>query len=151
MAIFWPKKWSQGPEKKKKKFFSFFYLWNPKTKKTPLLFFWFSFFLPIFCGKMSVFSRFFGQKSPLGPFHEYPPGPTGVPYRFKPKKWSKMDFLFLCPHSTHSGYFQKTYLMDYISWASNVVCICANCQNFLLSGCLLHVELILFWVTTNTI
>ena len=63
---------------------------KPQDEKNPPFIFLIFFFFADFWRKMSVFSRFFGQKSPLGPFHEYPPGPTGVPYRFKPKKWSKM-------------------------------------------------------------
>ena len=101
MAIFWPKKWSQGPEKKKK-FFHFFICETPRRKKPPFYFFDFLFFCRFFGEKCQFFRVFSAKKAPSGRFMSTPPGPTGVPYRFKPKKWSKMDFLFLCPHSTHS-------------------------------------------------
>ena len=117
MAIFWPKKWSQGPEKKKKIFFIFLFV-KPQDEKNPPFIFLIFFFLPIFWRKMSVFSRFFGQKSPLGPFHEYPPGPTGVPYRFKPKKWSKMTKKILCPQN--GGFNTQCIVIKGLSWGAEV-------------------------------
>ena len=48
----------------------------------------------------------FGQKSPLGPFHEYPPVPQV--YRLDIcKKMVKNGFFFWCPHSTHSAFYPQ--------------------------------------------
>ena len=104
MAIFWPKKWSQGPEKKKK-FFSFFYLWNPKTKKPPFYFFDFLFFCRFFGEKCQFFRVFSAKKAPSGRFMSTPPVPQVYHIDLSQKNGQKWQKKFCAPKmgvSTHS-------------------------------------------------
>ena len=105
MAIFWPKKWSQGPEKKKKIFFHFFICETPRRKKPPFYFFDFLFFCRFFGEKCQFFRVFSAKKAPSGRFMSTPPVPQVYHLDLSQKNGQKWQKKFCAPKmgvSTHS-------------------------------------------------
>ena len=124
MAIFWPKKWSQGPEKKKKKFFHFFICETPRRKKPPFYFFDFLFFCRFFGEKCQFFRVFSAKKAPSGRFMSTPPVPQVYHIDLSQKNGQKWIFYFCAP-------IQHTVLQVK---AKKTVCITSKLFNIIFFG-----------------
>ena len=120
MAIFWPKKWSQGPEKKKKIFFHFFICETPRRKKPPFYFFDFLFFCRFFGEKCQFFRVFSAKKAPSGRFMSTPPVPQVYHIDLSQKNGQKWIFYFCAPIQ-HTVRYLQWMIMQFMQFRQDII------------------------------